>query len=127
MANGSGGSPILWGVLGGAAVTALFTILRPKPSAPGQTQAGGTAPLKAPDGYESIGAVTTRFDQVRELYRMGYKTPAETIAEITTLQSAATQLQRLNQGDPQVTIDLLGKMIEFRADVEEFAAASAPA
>jgi hypothetical protein len=128
MDNGSDTSPAVWVFVGSAAALALYFIFRGQqstPTTPGVTQSAPVAPLESPSKYQSIGAVSVRFDQVKELYRMGYMTPDQTMSEIDTLEDRAIALQVARQGDPASTIALLARMSQFRQDVAQFAVSAA--
>jgi hypothetical protein len=111
--------PVIWLLVGGAATLALYHILKKK-DAPGETQAADVPPIEHPFKYESFGAIASRFDEIRELYRMGYLTPDDTLSEIDRMIDAVTVLQIAERGERASALALLARMEEFRQGVAEF-------
>lgn len=109
---------VLWGLGVYAAFLGVYMLF--KREGPGVTEAGEVAPLTPPASFPTLGAVSTRFDEVRELYRMGYKTPLETLEELDQMTVAINRLRQQGVGDPASAEELLARMRSFSDDVAEF-------
>ncbi len=110
--------PLLpWLVLGGVGAIIIWMLTRKQIR---ETVTGAIAPIEPPAAFASLGAVATRFDQVRELYRMGYLTPEKALDELAVLSAAAVDLQEKGRADPTSTQDIITRMARFGEDIFEF-------
>jgi hypothetical protein len=109
-----------WVLLGGAAGVAAYFLLKPKQneaeSRPGTTQAAPVAPIAPPSRFADLTSVSKRFDQVRELYRMGYLTPERAFQELEALAAAANTT---GQADPEAARILVAKIEEFMEGIRK--------
>ena len=98
-------------VLGGtAAVVALYQLFR---SRPGSTETMPVPPVQPPSDFQSLNAVATRFGQVRELYRMGYISPVDAVAQLDGLIAAIDALQAGGQADSATVVQLTSSINAF--------------
>jgi hypothetical protein len=111
-----------WILIGAAGGVALYFIIRSyletvwKANKPGETWVAPLPPALPPSRFATLESVEVRFGQLKELYRMGYKSPEETIAELNAL-STATQLFPAEAEDARA---LQARIESFKAEVEEF-------
>ena len=121
--EGDGGilDALPWVLLGGAAGVGAYFLLKPKQkeaeTRPGTTQAAPVAPIAPPSRFADFASVSTRFDQVRELYRMGYLNPEQAIQELDALAAAA---YTTGQADPEAARLLAARIDAFREEIQEF-------
>ena len=78
--------------------------------------------MAPPSRFATLESVDLRFGQLQELYRMGYKTPEETLAELDMLALAA---QRFPEQAEDVRA-LEHRIETFKAEVEEFLRTTRP-
>jgi hypothetical protein len=103
------GETLGWVMLaGGAGLGLIFFLTQKKASRPTETMP--VAPLQLPGGFASLGAVSTRFDEVRELYTMGYLSPEDARVQVGQLAEAAAALVESGRGD-RGSADLLVRRI----------------
>lgn len=116
-------STVPWIIAGGAIGYGLYLLLRPKPEPqpqPGQTQAAPVAPLAPPSRFANIESVSIRLSQVKELYRMGYLTPEQSLNEVSGLFAAAMTLSQPTAGDALEGAIVLENLRVFEKDVRDF-------
>jgi hypothetical protein len=113
--------------LGIGAAAALFWLLFRRPaSGPGVTTTKPVAALEPPQSLPTLGAVSTRFSDVVELYRMGYLTPDQAIAQVQDLESAVGRLRGAGGGEALSASELLGRMDSFIDDVKRYRSSLSP-
>lgn len=115
-------STVPWIIAGGAIGYGLYLLLRPKPEPqpqPGQTQAAPVAPLAPPSRFANIESVSIRLAQVKELYRMGYLTPEQSLNEVSGLFAAAMMLSQ-QTGEALEGALVLENLRIFENDVRNF-------
>lgn len=103
---------LLGGAVGWGAYMLIKNALTPTVVLPGRTQAAPVAPITAPPLYANLPPVLARFDQVKELYRMGYLSPEQALSEMATLRNAA---QGFRAGSQEI-----GAMDAFVASVQDY-------
>lgn len=114
---------LLYVVLGAAGVAALYLIFGPKEEKkpePSVTRAGELPPREAPETYASLTEVSTRFDQMRELWTMGYMGPEEALLELDVLQNAVVDLVDGGIADTAAGVQLVGRIEAQRERIEEW-------
>jgi len=98
-------------------------LLKPKPTpepSPGSTRAAPLAPIASPSRFADLASVDLRFSQVRELYRMGYLTPKQTLTELDGLAVAAKALPRSSADDARDLDLFVGRIDAFKREVEDY-------
>lgn len=112
-------SVLPWALLGGAAGWGIYMLVKgamtPAPG-PGKTQAAALPPLAPPSAFPNFAAIVARFDEVKELYRMGYLSPEQALGEINVLLEA-TRAYGTPTGD---RIGATAAMLSFQQDVREY-------
>lgn len=98
---------------GGAGLGLIFFLTQKKAGRPTETMP--VAPLQPTGAFQSLGAVNTRFDEVRELYTMGYLSPEDARAQVGQLAEAAAALVESGRGD-RGSADLLVRRISAFLD-----------
>lgn len=109
-----------WVLIGTGIGVGLYLLLRPKPGGPAPTLVTPVPSAEAPLGFANLGAVQSRFDDLRDIYHMGKLTPHEAIVQVDALQRAAISLSDRGVGDPQAARDLVGRLEEFKAQIQDF-------
>lgn len=114
-----------WALLGGgAAGWGLYMLLKPKPPmrepAPGDTRAAPLAPIASPSRFADLASVDLRFSQVRELYRMGYLTPEQTLTELDALTVAVNAFGTRSAADAMDSAALIDRIYTFKIDVADY-------
>ncbi len=87
------------------------------PAGPGVTQTAPVAPIEPPSAFPTFDSVALRFDEVKELWRMGYLEPGPVKVELDTLQTAASTF-----GGTNVTAvnELIADIDELRDVVDQW-------
>lgn len=110
----------LWVILGAGAVAGLWWLFKPKAVASGMTAVMPVPPTEPPAAFANLGAVSSRFDDLRDLYHMGRFTPEGAIAQVDGLKNAVYELRARGIGDPEGAQDLLGRLESFRNEIVDF-------
>lgn len=111
--------------LGLGALIWWFFVKTPPPPAR-MTITKDVAPLEPPKELPSVGAVAVRFDEVRELYKMGYMAPSMAIAQTEDLKSEIAVLAINGMYEENSAVALLARMDVFLRDVRSFHAMTSP-
>lgn len=120
MAKKNDDEPFLW-VLGlGAAGVVLYLLLRKK-EGPGETITAPIAPIQAGE-LTSLGAINTRFGQIRELYRMGRLSPDEAQVQLAQLDITIDDLVRRRLADPASAQQVKAAIQVQIREIEEYKA-----
>jgi hypothetical protein len=111
-----------WVLLGAGAGLGLWWLLRPKSTVPpaGTTQVLPVPSNQPPVAFANLGAVSSRFDDLRDIYHMGRLTPQQALAQVDALSDAVWELDRRGVGDPQGAQELLDRLESFRAEIVDF-------
>ncbi len=107
----------LWGIGVYGAVFALYMLFKPEP---GTTQAADMPSAEGPTSFGNLGAVASRFDEVKTLYRAGRFTPQQTLDEVDRLTGQVAALRSAGVAPAGDADRLLTTMGEFANDVVEF-------
>lgn len=114
-----------WGLFGGLTGLGLYYLIKnlaskPAASNPGVTQAA--APPSATPSvstYTDLESVNARVRELKELFRMGYKTPSATWMELDGLAAAVRALE--TQGaDPDDVVAAMGPITALKIQVQDY-------
>jgi hypothetical protein len=98
---------------GGLVVYGLYKFLKPQTG----DVIAPVAPRQAPSKYTDFKAVSDRFAQVKELWRMGYIEPPQVIAELKTLREEALLKAANGQVTREEADNIITQMQSFSNDV----------
>jgi hypothetical protein len=68
----------------------------------------------------TLGAVGTRFDDLRDIYHMGKLTPEEALSQVSGLRSAVIDLRRRGIGDAAGAQTLMDALDDFQKKIQDF-------
>jgi hypothetical protein len=112
--NGDASSDALWWVLGGTAATVtLYQLFKPR-------MAEQAAFVYTKEPFVDMNAVAVRFGQLRDLWSMGYLSPAETVAQLEGLTTAISDLQKAGKASPASAQELVTRIDGLIKDVLEY-------
>jgi len=110
-----------WILIGAGVGVGLYLIFKPKTAAPpGMTTTMPVPPTQAPLGYANLGAVRSRFDDLRDIYHMGKLMPDEALAQVDALKRSVADLVSRGVGDPEGARQLTADLDDFRAKIQDF-------
>lgn len=108
-----------WILIGAGAGVGLYLLLRPKSGA-APTLVMPVPQTAAPLGFATLGAVRSRFDDLRDIYHMGKLTPQEALSQVDGLKSAVVDLASRGVGDQDGAQQLMADLDDFRAQIQDF-------
>ena len=108
-----------WVMLAGGAGLGLIFFLTQKRSAR-PTETMPVAPLQPAGAFASLGAISTRFDEVRELYTMGYLSPEDARVQAGQLAEAVAALVESGRGDRGSAALLVRRISQFLDTVVQY-------
>ena len=111
-----------WIMLAGGVGLGLIFLFGPRKDKPGVTVTKAVPRLEPPSQLPDLGAVSARFDEVRELYTMGYVTPAEARSQALALAETVSRLVEARRGDPGPAQELAQRIGRFLDQVRAFEA-----
>ena len=121
MATKSQENTLLWitGGLVGASVGLYFLLKENAEVAKGHPadQIAPIAPLEPPSAFASLNAIQVRYDEVKELWTMGYIEAEPAKAELIAMRDAAVNFQGVDHQAAQI---LIGKLEKLYRDVEQW-------
>lgn len=110
-----------WVLIGAGVGVGLYLILRPKGSiAPGMTTTMPVPSTQPPLGYATLGAVQSRFDDLRDIYHMGKLTPEQALGQVDALQQAVYVLSDRGMGDLEGARQLMERLESFKDEILDF-------
>lgn len=117
-------------VLGGLGLGAYYLLFRPKPAPPARTSTPGQTVAKepastlapAPSSFKTLAEVQKRFDEVRELYRMGRLAPEEAQEQALELFDVATDMASAGTAPTGEALALGEQISVFLEGIEEYLA-----
>lgn len=110
-----------WILIGAGVGIGLYLIFRPKSTPPARPTLVMPVPqIAAPLGFATLGAVSSRFDDLRDIYHMGKLTPTEAISQVDGLKRAVLDLTSRGVGDPTAAQQLTADLDDFRAKIQDF-------
>jgi len=115
-------SALGWVMLAGGVGLGLIFLFGPRKGKPGVTVTKDVPRLEPPAQLPDLGAVAARFDEVRELYTMGYLTPAEARRQAGQLAETVARLVEAGRGDPGPAQELAQRIGRFLDQVRSFEA-----
>lgn len=108
-----------WLAAAGVGLGALiWWLFRKTPALPDRmTTDKPVAPVEPPENLPTVGAVASRFDEVRELYKMGYLSPERTITQVHDLETVVAELLLRRVGEQASAEALVARMESFLFEV----------
>lgn len=110
-----------WVLVGAGAAVTLWLLLKPKES-DSVTLVKLVPSSEPPLGFATLGAIRSRFDDLRDIYHMGHVTPDEAISQLDAMQRSAVALSDRGVGDPEAAKALVADLEDFKSKVEDFIA-----
>lgn len=118
--NEDSDNTLVWVLAGAGIGVGLYFLLRPKASAASPTLVMPVPSTAAPLGYATLGAVSSRFDDLRDIYHMGKLTPEQAMSQVDALKSAVADLTDRGVGDKESAYDLMSRLEDFKDEIIDF-------
>lgn len=109
----------IWFVLGGAAGVGIWYLFKNMgtPGGPGVTVAAPMPTIAPPSRFANLQSIALRLDQLKTLYRSGYLSPEQAIAESEGLIGAANSFS-LQEGER--VNEIVPSILAFEVEVEDY-------
>jgi len=113
----------MYAAVGGILAGIVWWIFKKTPAPPSRaTITKDVAPVTPPAERPTVGAVASRFDEMVELYRMGYLSPEKAIGQTESLEVQMAVLIMNGRGEQHSAEALVARTQAFIREVKSFQA-----
>lgn len=119
--------PWMYAAVGAALLGVVWWLFRKTPAPPARATITREVPSVTPPAeLPTVGAIASRFDEVRELYKMGYLTPAKAISQVEALEVEIGTLLVHGKGEKYSAEALVARTRAFITEVRRDQALMTP-
>jgi hypothetical protein len=119
--------PWMYAAVGAVLFGVVWWLFRKTPAPPARATITREVPSVTPPAeLPTVGAIASRFDEVQELYKMGYLTPAKAISQVEALEAEVAVLLINGVGEKHSAEALVARTQAFITEVRRYQALMTP-